>query len=149
MTGLHNDSWWRRIGELRPTLVTPLDEYTRRVDAIAQKLFPTDLIVADGAMEMIEAVHRSGVPFALVTNAERQWAMPRLEIMGITDAFNVTVTGEMVSAHKPDPEIYLKATQGAGGRPGGDAGHRGLAERNQGGARRGALHHRHPHTLDA
>lgn len=114
MTGLHNDSWWRRIGELRPALFTPLDEYTRRVDAIAQKLFPTELVVADGVMELIEAVHSSGAPFALVTNAERQWAAPRLEIMGITGAFDETVTGDMVSAHKPDPEIYLKATQALG-----------------------------------
>ena len=34
--------------------------------------------------------------------------------MGISDAFDAILTGDMVSAHKPDPEIYLKATQALG-----------------------------------
>ena len=40
MTGFDNDSWWRRIRELRPTLTTPLEEYTRRVDMIARTPVP-------------------------------------------------------------------------------------------------------------
>ncbi len=114
MTGFDNDSWWRRIGELRPTLTTPLDEYTQRVDVIATALFPSELTVADGAMELIAAIQQTGVPFGLVTNARRAWAGPRMDIMGITDIFDVIVTGDMVSEHKPDPEIYLKATQALG-----------------------------------
>lgn len=114
MTGFDNDSWWRRIGELRPTLTTPLDEYTRRVDVIATALFPSELVVADGAMELIAAIQQTGVPFGLVTNARRAWAGPRMDIMGITDIFDVIVTGDMVSEHKPNPEIYLQATQALG-----------------------------------
>ena len=114
MAGLDNDSWWRRISQLRPTLTTPLDEYTHRVDVIARGLFPTELVVADGALELIEAIRQTGVPFALATNAKQAWAGQRLEIMGIADAFDTIVTGDMLSAHKPDPEIYLKATQALG-----------------------------------
>ena len=114
MAGLDNDSWWRRISQLRPTLTTPLDEYTHRVDVIARGLFPTELVVADGAMELIEAIREIGVPFALATNAKQAWAGQRLEIMGIADAFDTIVTGDMLSAHKPDPEIYLKATRALG-----------------------------------
>lgn len=114
MTGLDNDSWWRRISELRPTLTTPLDEYTRRVDVIATALFPSELVVADGAMELIAAIQQTGVPFGLVTNARQAWAGPRMDIMGITDIFDVIVTGDMVSEHKPNPEIYLQATQALG-----------------------------------
>ena len=111
MTGLDNDSWWRRIRELRPTLTTPLDEYTHRVDVIARSLFPTELVVADGAMDMIAAIRETGVPFALATSAKAAWAGQRLEIMGISDAFDEILTGDIVTAHKPNPEIYLKATQ--------------------------------------
>ena len=114
MTGLDNDSWWRRIRELRPTLTTPLDEYTHRVDMIARTLFPTELVVADGAIELVAAIRQTGVPFALATSARAAWAGQRLEIMGITDAFDRVVTADDVSAHKPDPEIYLKATQALG-----------------------------------
>ncbi len=114
MTGLDNDSWWRRIRELRPTLTTPLDEYTHRVDMIARTLFPTELVIADGAIELVAAIRQTGVPFALATSARAAWAGQRLEIMGITDAFDHVVTADDVSAHKPDPEIYLKATQALG-----------------------------------
>ena len=114
MTGLDNDSWWRRISQLRPTLTTPLDEYTHRVDVIARGLFPTELVVADGAMELIAAIRQTGVPFALATSAKAAWAGQRLEIMGISDAFDEILTGDIVSAHKPDPEIYLKATEALG-----------------------------------
>ena len=114
MTGLDNDSWWRRINEIRPTLATPLDEYTHRVDMIARTLFPTELVVADGALEMIAAIRETGAPFGLATSARREWAGQRLGIMGITDAFDEIVTGDMVSAHKPNPEIYLSATQTLG-----------------------------------
>ena len=117
MTGFDNDSWWRRISELRPTLTTPLDEYTHRVDVIARSLFPTELVVADGAPELIAAIQQTGVPFALATSARREWAGQRLGIMGITDAFETIITGDMVSAHKPNPEIYLKATQVLGVNP--------------------------------
>lgn len=114
MTGLDNDSWWRRIRELRLMLTTSLDEYTRRVDVIARGLFPTELVVADGAMELIAAIREAGVPFALATSAKAAWAGQRLEIMGISDAFDKVLTGDIVSAHKPNPEIYLKATQALG-----------------------------------
>lgn len=114
MTGFDNDSWWRRISELRPALTTSLDEYTHRVDAIARGLFPTELVVADGAMDLIAAIRETGVPFALATSARAAWAGQRLEIMGITDAFDHVVTADDVSAHKPNPEIYLKATQALG-----------------------------------
>ncbi len=119
MTGLDNDSWWRRIREMRPTLTTPLDEYTHRVDMIARTLFPTELVVADGAIELVAAIRQTGVPFALATSARAAWAGQRLEIMGITDAFDHVVTADDVSAHKPDPEIYLKATQALGVDPAG------------------------------
>ncbi len=114
LTGLDNDSWWRRIREMRPILTTPLDEYTHRVDMIAQTLFPTELVVAGGAIELVAAIRQTGVPFALATSARAAWAGQRLEIMGITDAFDHVVTADDVAAHKPDPEIYLKATQALG-----------------------------------
>ncbi|MYD36664.1 MAG: HAD family phosphatase [Dehalococcoidia bacterium] len=114
MTGFDNDSWWRGVGQFRPSLNTPLDEYTHRVDMIARTLFPTELVVADGAIELVAAIHQTGVPFALATSARAAWAGQRLEIMGISDAFDQVLTADDVSAHKPNPEIYLKATQALG-----------------------------------
>ena len=71
MAGLDNDSWWRRISVLRPTLDTPLDEYThpRGRDCARHSVPVTELVVADGAMELIAAIRETGVPFALATSA--------------------------------------------------------------------------------
>ncbi len=110
LAGLDNDSWWRRITDMRG-LTTPLDEYTRRVDAIARTLFPTQLAAADGALDLLADIRRRGAPLALATAARREWAGQRLEILNITDAFDVIVTGDMVTSPKPDPEIYLTAAR--------------------------------------
>ena len=117
MAGFGNEAWWQQISEMRPTFTTPLDEYTHRVDMIARTLFPTELVVADGAMELIAAIRETGVPLALATNARREWAGQRLEILGIEPLFDAIITGDMLSAYKPDPEIYLKATQALGVEP--------------------------------
>ena len=117
MTGFDNESWWRGVCALRPTFAIPLDEYTTRVDAIARSLFPSELVVADGVMELIAAIKKTGAPFALATNARWAWAGQRLDLMGITDSFDAIVTGDMITAHKPDPEIYLTATAKLGADP--------------------------------
>ena len=113
MVGLDNDSWWRRIGEMRDLRVS-LDDYTRRVDALARLAFPKQLAPADGALELIADIRSRGIPLALATSAHREWAGQRLDILGITDAFDAIITGDSVTAHKPDPEIYLTATRALG-----------------------------------
>ena len=116
MIGLDNDSWWRRIGEMRDLRVS-LDDYTRRVDALARLAFPDQLGPADGALELLVDIRSRGIPLALATSAHRDWAGQRLDILGITDAFDAIITGDSVTAHKPDPEIYLTAARALGVEP--------------------------------
>ena len=113
MIGLDNDSWWRRIVEMRALRVS-LSDYTRRVDALARLAFPGRLDPAEGALELIADIRSRGIPLALATSSRREWAGQRLDILGITDAFDAIITGDLVTAHKPDPEIYLTATRKLG-----------------------------------
>jgi len=62
-----------------------------------------------GAAELVRAVHRAGIPIAVVTSALRSWVDEALELVGVADLVSVVVSGEDVSAGKPDPEGYLAA----------------------------------------
>jgi len=58
---------------------------------------------------VIAAVERIGLPWAIVTSADRRLATNRLGAAGI--AAHVLVTTDDISAGKPDPEGYLLAAR--------------------------------------
>jgi sugar-phosphatase len=70
-----------------------------------------------GAAELVRSVHASGVPIAVVTSATRAWVDEALEYVGVADLVSVVVTGEDVTAGKPDPEGYLTACDRLGVEP--------------------------------
>jgi beta-phosphoglucomutase len=63
-------------------------------------------------------VRRRGYPTALATQSHRQEALRVLEILGITDEFDVIVTREDVEYGKPNPEMHLLAARELGVEPG-------------------------------
>ena len=65
------------------------------------------VVTRPGARELLAEVAASGVPYALVTSSEREFADAVLAGTGFQ--FPVVVTGDDVTAHKPDPEPYLLA----------------------------------------
>lgn len=62
-----------------------------------------------GAAELVRSVHASGIPVAVVTSATREWVDEALDYVGVADLVSVVVTGQDVTAGKPDPEGYLTA----------------------------------------
>lgn len=64
-----------------------------------------------GAFEFIGCVHRARIPMAVATSASRSRTQSTLKRFGLLERFTVVVTGDEVSAGKPDPEIYLLACQ--------------------------------------
>lgn len=71
-----------------------------------------------GAAELIRSVHANGIPVAVVTSAVRPWVDSSLEVLGVAALLGVVVSGEDVSAGKPDPEGYLLACTRLGVEPG-------------------------------
>jgi len=67
------------------------------------------VVTRPGARELLAEVAASGVPYALVTSSEREFADAVLAGTGFQ--FPVVVTGDDVTAHKPDPEPYLLAAK--------------------------------------
>ena len=69
----------------------------------------SDVSAAPGATELLAVVERLGLPWAVVTSADRQLAKALLGAAGID--VPVLVTVEDISKGKPDPEGYLHAAE--------------------------------------
>ncbi|MEH1169499.1 HAD-IA family hydrolase [Micromonospora sp. CPCC 205539] len=67
----------------------------------------SDVTATPGAPELLAALARLGLPWAVVTSADARLAEARLDAAGIDPPVLVTV--EDVSAGKPDPQGYLRA----------------------------------------
>jgi HAD superfamily hydrolase (TIGR01509 family) len=65
--------------------------------------------IRPGAAELVAEVAAAGVPSALVTSSQRPFADAVLASTGFK--FPVVVTGDDVTAHKPDPAPYLLAAR--------------------------------------
>lgn len=66
-----------------------------------------DVVPTRGALELVAALDRAGLPWAVVTSADTRLATARLGAAGITPPLLVSV--DDISAGKPNPEGYLVA----------------------------------------
>ncbi len=73
-----------------------------------------ELNLRTGLVELVKAVKDRGWQTALATGSEWHTVEKELEELDLYLAFDVTTTGEEVSALKPDPEIYLLTAQKLG-----------------------------------
>jgi beta-phosphoglucomutase-like phosphatase (HAD superfamily) len=63
----------------------------------------------NGVVDFLEHLSNAGVRIALATSAGRRRACGTLEELGLARYFETIVTGDDVSAGKPDPAIYRLA----------------------------------------
>lgn len=107
---------------LRRTVTTVLREVGRPDDEAAvdsagrwlldrtAALFAAGLEWRPGAREALEAVRAAGLRTALVTSTYRELTEVALDTIG-RGSFDVTICGDEVTATKPDPAPYLRATE--------------------------------------
>ena len=67
------------------------------------------VVVQPGARELLEEVAAAGIPYALVTSSQREFAEAVMQGTGLR--FPVTVTAAEVARTKPDPEPYQLAAK--------------------------------------
>jgi 2-phosphoglycolate phosphatase len=72
----------------------------------------------DGITEMLEALRRRDVPLGLMTGKGRRSARITLECLGWTVLFDSVITGDDVSAQKPDPSGPLAVARALNVPPG-------------------------------
>jgi len=76
------------------------------------KLLFKDVVLMEGAEELIKTLYKKGMPLAIATSAHTK---DKLELMlnkfGILKMFKFFVSGEDVQKAKPAPDIYLKTAE--------------------------------------
>jgi HAD superfamily hydrolase (TIGR01509 family) len=87
----------------------PAPEMVERwmTDGMLARVAAGRVIVAPGARELLGEVAAARVPHALVTSSQRE--ITEAVLASTRLSFPVVVTGDDVTAHKPDPAPYLLA----------------------------------------
>ena len=67
--------------------------------------------VKPGLYELLDYLDGHGIPYAVATSTKSDNARFRLQNIGVLSRLQGLVTGDMVTAGKPQPEIFLKAAQ--------------------------------------
>lgn len=89
-----------------------VDEIVQHKESLYLKRL-TDVTLIEPIIEIARA-HRGKIPMAVATGATRAVCERTLNIVGIRDWFDVLVTADDVTKHKPEPEIFLESARKIG-----------------------------------
>lgn len=70
-----------------------------------------------GVIALLNELQSAGIPMAVASSGIRSNVEFMVDVLGIRSFFQFLITGDDVRAHKPDPEIYLKAAVSLGAEP--------------------------------
>lgn len=100
----------------RATRPAPAEQVARWMnDGMLKRAAEGRIMIQPGARELLAEVAASGVPYALVTSSEREFAAAVMTGTGFD--FPVRVTGDDVARTKPAPDPYLLGAKLLGARP--------------------------------
>src|SRR5690348_7133981 len=95
-------------------LSQPMEHYSLRYREMILESYREHSEALPGAVEVVRAIQRAGVPLAVASSSILPWVEACLSKLGLLDAFGVIVTGSDVKNGKPAPDIYLAATERLG-----------------------------------
>jgi HAD superfamily hydrolase (TIGR01509 family) len=115
MMGMSSKEWSPYMHE-ELAVPDPPEEINRLVVERMQERYRESLPLVDGA---VEAVQRIGArwPLGLASSSNRLLIDLALELMGVADLFQVTVSSEEVERGKPAPDVYLETARWLGVSP--------------------------------
>jgi len=110
--GRTNKEWIPELfGEIDPKR---LKELADEKEQLFRDLFtPEDNVVA-GIYEFLKQLEEQNIPMAVATSAPVENADYILSRLSIEDYFEIVLDSSHVNAGKPDPEVYLKASDALG-----------------------------------
>ncbi len=89
----------------------------RRTALFDEELDRHGVPVKKGLRELLDYLRQNRCPMAVASASARNVVSHHLKETGLTDYFSVIITGDMVTACKPDPEVFYKAAEQLGCRP--------------------------------
>jgi HAD superfamily hydrolase (TIGR01509 family) len=112
MMGMSSPEWSRYVHE-ELAVSDPLEEISAEVVRRLERLYRERLPLIPGAREAVERLAERW-PLALASSSNRELIDLALELMGVTELFEATVSSEEVARGKPAPDVYLEATRRLG-----------------------------------
>ncbi len=94
--------------------VTDIDAAITEMDQLAKKLMPEVELYPD-ALFVLETLKKEGKQIALITTSLRNNVHHLLDKYNLHDFFDVVITNEDTTFHKPDPDPLYKALEELGG----------------------------------
>ncbi len=88
--------------------------YTLEKEAVYREMYKHDILPVEGLLDLLHAFEKFGVPMAIATSG----IQPNIDFMfdhiDIQQYFPIVINSSHISRGKPDPEIYIKASQALG-----------------------------------
>lgn len=113
------ESWQKVTGHFfKHADISPeLSEFNQHFRLYYERLLSENLELNEGAKAYIGHLNASGKQCAVVSSAATWMVENILNALALRDAFQVVITQEQVTKHKPDPEAYNLALAGLGVAP--------------------------------
>ena len=90
---------------------------TRRMELMSAHLAEHGLETKAGIHELLEYLHKNGIPAAIATATDYERTKDYLTRAGLFEHFDKIVCATMVESGKPKPDIYIYAAQQLGFEP--------------------------------
>jgi HAD superfamily hydrolase (TIGR01509 family) len=87
-------------------------DFVEKVSNRARKEWEISLSENPGATNLVRELKEKYVKIGLATSNSKRNTNLILEKLGLTEMFDLIVTGEDVKNHKPHPEVYISALHG-------------------------------------
>jgi len=115
MMGMSSVEWSRYVRDKLGVDMEPDEISTQVADRVAD-VYREKLPLLPGAVDAVKAL-ASEWPLGLASSSNRHVIDLVLELAGIADAFEVTISSEEVGAGKPAPDVYLETAKRLGKEP--------------------------------
>jgi HAD superfamily hydrolase (TIGR01509 family) len=112
MMGMSSPEWSRYMHDVIG-LPEPPEQIDAEVVARLEERYREHLPVISGAREAVERL-ADRWPLALASSSNRELIDLALDLLGVADRFQATVSSEEVASGKPAPDVYLEAARRLG-----------------------------------
>jgi beta-phosphoglucomutase len=86
-------------------------EIDEKKERYYREAFRESFVPMDGAVELVNALRRDGVPLAIGSSGPPENVALAVELLGLASQFQARVSGVDVTRGKPDPQVFLLAAE--------------------------------------
>ena len=103
--------YWRLICSLCHINEDAYDLQEEQYRLVAEQIAENHVPISDGVLDIFSWAKEHDVKIGLASSSTRPLVNETLQLLGVYDYFDCTVSGDEVAHKKPEPDIYLKALE--------------------------------------